>query len=1057
LTTPVNFTNSCASTNGPSYTVLSPSSNTTTTLTAGQSYTFEITPNGTVNSAIGFWGDWNANGTFETTEYTSFGTGNPSGTLVSRSITLPTTVTAGLTAVRVRTSSGTVNSGSACTAFTSGETIDFFVTLQASAPAPSITSFTPAGGRIGDVITVNGTNLTGATFRFNGTVAVTNSNTGTQAQIVVPTGATTGRISVTTPGGTTVSNFDFTVFGALDFVMSTTPLTTCECIYYSPNAPGNYPNNSNITQVITPETAGNQVRLDFTRFALAFGGGPGTGDRLQIFNGPNTSSPALHCGNGFVGSLSPFSVQASNPTGQLTLVFVSDANNNASGFQADLSCVAVTGPGISGFSPASGAVGTSVTITGFNFNVSPGLQVRFNGTLATVTANTDNSITVTVPTGATTGPITVTNGAGTATSTAGFIVPGGLPTITSFTPNNGSIGNTVTITGTNLLPLTNARFTAAFGPFANATVISNNGITLVVTVPNNAATGPLTVVTAAGTATSTASFTVNGTPTITNFTASGAVGSQITIQGANFAPGGVEPTIQINGVDVTTVVNFGANFAQVLVPTGATTGPITITTTVGSFTTTTNFIVLENPVIANFTPGNGAAGAQVTITGSNLAGGTFLFNGTAATTLSNDGSTAVVTVPTGATTGFITVTSPNGSGTSQPRQFQVLVPPTITTFTPTSGPVGTVINITGTGFTGGTTTFQINGVTAGGGSLTTTTARITVSAGTTTGPIRVSNANGATVTATDFTVTGLAPTITSFTPASGPVGTTVTVNGTNFINGTTVIYGGNPVATTILTQSQLTFVIPTGATSGLIIVSNANGNALSTSNFTVTGGLTPTITSFTPASGSVGELVTINGTNFNLANTEVRFNGVLVTTLIVNSTNNIQVLVPTRATTGPITVTTPNGTGTSGTNFTVVVPPPVINFFTPDQGGTGGTTTLFGSGFTGATSVTFNGTNALFVVNDDATITATVPAGATSGLLRVTTPGGVATSFGAFTITTLPVISTVNPINGIIGSTVTISGSNLGSATSVTLNGTVVPILSYTITKIQVSIPAGAT
>ncbi|MFY8033482.1 MAG: IPT/TIG domain-containing protein, partial [Flexibacteraceae bacterium] len=589
LTTPVNFTNTCASANGPSYTVLPQGSSTSATLTAGQAYNFEITPNGTVNSAIGFWGDWNANGTFETTEYTSFGTGNPAGTVVSRSISLPTTVTAGLTAIRVRTSSGTVNNGSACTAFTSGETIDFFVTLQASAPAPSITSFTPAGGRVGDVITVNGSNLTGATFRFNGTVAVTNSNTGTQAQIVVPTGAATGRISVTTPGGTTVSNFDFTVFGALDFVMSATPLTTCEGIYYSPNSPGNYPNNTNITQVISPETAGNQVRLDFTRFALSAFGGPNP-DRLQIFNGPTAASPALHSGNGFVGSLSPFSVQASNPTGQLTLVFITDNNNNAAGFQADLSCVAVTGPGISGFSPASGAVGSTVTITGFNFNVSPGLQVRFNGTLATVTANTDNSITVTVPTGATTGPITVTNGAGTATSNAGFIVPGAAPTITSFTPTSGAIGSTVTITGTNLLPLTNARFTAAFGPGANATVVSNNGITLVVTVPNNAATGPITVQTAAGTVTSTASFTVNGTPTITTFTASGAVGSPITIQGANFAPGGVEPTIQINGVDVTTVVNFGANFAQVIVPTGATTGPITITTTVGSFTTTTNFI-----------------------------------------------------------------------------------------------------------------------------------------------------------------------------------------------------------------------------------------------------------------------------------------------------------------------------------------------------------------------------------------------------------------------------------------------------------------------------------
>jgi hypothetical protein len=328
LTTPVNFTNTCASTNGPSYTVLSPSSNTTTTLTAAQAYTIEITPSGTANSAIGFWADWNANGTFETTEYTSFGSGNVSGTVVSRSVTLPATVTPGLTAVRVRTSSGTITSGSACTAFTSGETVDFFVTLQASAPAPSITSFTPAGGRVGDVITVNGANLTGATFRFNGTIAVTNTNTGTQAQIVVPTGASTGRISVTTPGGTTVSNFDFTVFGATDYVMSTTAITSCLGTFYSPNSPGNYPNNSNVTQVISPDVAGNQVRLDFTQFVLSAFGGPNP-DRLQIFNGPTITSPALHSGTGFTGTRTPFSVQASNPTGQLTLVFLSDNNNNA--------------------------------------------------------------------------------------------------------------------------------------------------------------------------------------------------------------------------------------------------------------------------------------------------------------------------------------------------------------------------------------------------------------------------------------------------------------------------------------------------------------------------------------------------------------------------------------------------------------------------------------------------------------------------------------------------------------------------------------------------------
>jgi len=78
---------------------------------------------------------------------------------------------------------------------------------------------------------------------------------------------------------------------------------------------------------------------------------------------------------------------------------------------------------------------------------------------------------------------------------------------------------------------------------------------------------------------------------------------------------------------------------------------------------------------------------------------------------------------------------------------------------------------------------------------------------------------------------------------------------------------------------------------------------------------------------------------------------------------------------------------------------PVISSFTPASGPAGTTVTINGSAFTGATAVRFNGTAANFTVNSDGEITATVPAGATSGPIAVATPAGSGTSAGSFTVT----------------------------------------------------------
>jgi hypothetical protein len=161
------------------------------------------------------------------------------------------------------------------------------------------------------------------------------------------------------------------------------------------------------------------------------------------------------------------------------------------------------------------------------------------------------------------------------------------------------------------------------------------------------------------------------------------------------------------------------------------------------------------------------------------------------------------------------------------------------------------------------------------------------------------------------------------------------------------------------------------------------------------GGSPPTVTSFSPTSGPVGQAVDVQGTNFTGA-TSVKFNGTADPSFVVNSSTDISAHVPSGATTGKIAVTTPNGTGTSSTSFTVTTssPKPTITGFSPKQGFPGTKVTITGTNFTGATSVQLGSKAAAFTVSSPTRITATVPTEPSTGSYRwsVTTPGGTATS-----------------------------------------------------------------
>jgi uncharacterized repeat protein (TIGR01451 family) len=145
-------------------------------------------------------------------------------------------------------------------------------------------------------------------------------------------------------------------------------------------------------------------------------------------------------------------------------------------------------------------------------------------------------------------------------------------------------------------------------------------------------------------------------------------------------------------------------------------------------------------------------------------------------------------------------------------------------------------------------------------------------------------------------------------------------------------------------------------------------------------------------------------------------------------------------TSGTISVTTPFGTVTSSNLFYVA---PTVTSFTPTHGLPGDRIMITGTSFTNASAVAFNGVPATsFVVTNNTTLSAVVPAGVTTGKITVTAPGGTGQSATDFTIDTadIGISITDNPDPVFIGSnlvyTIIVTNSSLVPALNVVLSDT---------------------
>jgi IPT/TIG domain len=156
----------------------------------------------------------------------------------------------------------------------------------------------------------------------------------------------------------------------------------------------------------------------------------------------------------------------------------------------------------------------------------------------------------------------------------------------------------------------------------------------------------------------------------------------------------------------------------------------------------------------------------------------------------------------------------------------------------------------------------------------------------------------------------------------------------------------------------------------------------------------PAVAAVTPPTDGVGKSVTISGSGLSGA-TAVWIAGVPAKFSVVSDTH-LTAKVPRGALVGPTAVLTPFGLAWCPADFIVK---PNVKIISPTSGPPGTVITITGSAFTGTTKVKLGNKSLAFTVHSYSSITATVPTGAATNRIKITTPNGTSKSKGAFTVT----------------------------------------------------------
>jgi len=656
------------------------------------------------------------------------------------------------------------------------------------APSPVITGVTPNSGDPYAQITISGSNFgatqgltDGVTFNAIQGAGIT-SWSDTQITAQVPTGPVTGNIIVYAQGAAPSNGFPFTGTGPAITAIAPTngpyfwPVTITGVHFGAtqgssiiqfqdqsgPSSITASPISWSDTQIVVPVISANggadQVlvavvtvnanvsnRIPFhVVFFPYFDGANSVITGITPSYGPVATSVTINgqfLENSYTNDSLTFNGVEASPTNWTTTAITTPVPAGASSGPVIVTLLGQSTNGywftVSGFTPSSGTIGTAVTISGGGFGASQGTStVTFGGAQATPLSWSENVIVVPVPAGAVSGQLVVTVG-GTTVAQYPFTVIAG-PGISALSPTAAPIGTPVTITG------------AGFGSSQGTSTVNFNGVSttpsswsnasVVVPVPAGLTTGNASaVVTVNGLSSAAYGFTV--LPGVTSVSPTlGGYGASVTINGTNFGATHGTSTISFNGLQASSITSWSDTQIVATVPDGATSGPVTVTMNSLQSNSNVAFIVIH-PVISGVTPPSGTVGGTVTVTGSGfgIAQGSsqIQFNGTVATPSSWSDTSITVTVPTGATTGQVTVTE--SAVTSNNMPFYVTSQFFVTSLTPSGGRVGTTVAIVGSGFgsTQSNSTVSFNGLSAVVTNWTDNEIDAVVPASATNGPVTV--------------------------------------------------------------------------------------------------------------------------------------------------------------------------------------------------------------------------------------------------------------------------------------------------------------------------------
>ena len=575
-------------------------------------------------------------------------------------------------------------------------------------------------------------------------------------------------------------------------------------------------------------------------------------------------------------------------------------------------------------------------------------------------------------------------------------------------------------------------------------------------------------------------YSVGASTAVPNLTSlsptSGSIGTSVTITGINFGSTQGSSTVAFNGV-ATTPTSWSNTQIVTPVPGGTFTGNVVVN--VSNLISNGLAFTDTSAGILGVSPASGAIGIPVTITGVNFGStqgsSTVTFNGTAASPTSWSNTQIVGPVPSGTSSGNVVVTV---SGAASNGFYFTVTVPAISTLSPTSGPTGTSVTISGSNFgaTQGSSSVTFNGTAATPTSWSSTSIVVPVPAAANTGnvvaTVGVVSSNGE-----SFSVV---PSIASLSPLSGLAGIPITITGTGFgpTQGTsTVTFNGTSATPISWSNTSILVTVPSGATKGNVVVT-VGGLSSTGANFTVlpTGWLDQDVGnvglagSATYSNGvftvkGAGTAIWGSADSFHFAYQSLSGDGTIVARVVsVGSVSQAGVMIRETLNSnstiafmgylsGPYFQFRYRTTTGSNDNYAMASGSPQVPYWVK--------VVRAGSTFSGYASLdgvswTQTGSSQTISMATSVYIGLSVTSGSTSTLGTAIFDSVSVTS----TATPAPVITSVSATSGPVGAQISISGTGFGAAQGsgvVMLNGAPTTVNTWSDTSIVIAIPTGAT